>query len=206
MAQFSATSLIKKPYRKLSYTPHQLKEFALCADPISGPLYFMENYFWVQHPIKGKIQYQPYSYQKKMITAFNEFRNVSTLLPRQAGKTITAAGFLLWFAMFNSDQTILIAAHKFSGSKEIMSRIRFGFESCDDFIRAGVTEYNKQSIIFDNGSTISAETTTENTGRGKSISLLYCLGGENTVTVRDKNTGKIKNITLQDLYKELEND
>ena len=33
-------------------------------------------------------------------------------------------------------------------------------------IRAGVTEYNKGSLSFDNGSRIISATTTENTGRG----------------------------------------
>ena len=45
---------------------------------------------------------------------------------------------------------------------------------CPDHIRAGVTSYNKGVIEFDNGSRIVAQTTTENTGRGMSISLLYC--------------------------------
>jgi hypothetical protein len=48
------------------------------------------------------------------------------------------------------------------------------YETCPDHIRAGVTSYNKQSIEFENGSRIVAQTTTGNTGRGMSISLLYC--------------------------------
>ena len=32
------------------------------------------------------------------------------------GKTTTAAGYLLWYAMFVPDSTILIAAHKYSGA------------------------------------------------------------------------------------------
>ena len=39
---------------------------------------------------------------------------------------------------------------------------------------AGATSYNKGSLEFDNGSRIIAQATTENTGRGLSISLLYC--------------------------------
>lgn len=54
-----------------------------------------------------------------------------------------------------------------------MQRIRYAYECTPDHIRAGVTEYNKQSITFDNGSRIVAQTTTENTGRGMSISLVY---------------------------------
>jgi hypothetical protein len=55
-----------------------------------------------------------------------------------------------------------------------MQRIRYVYETCPDFIRAGVTSYNKGSIEFENGSRIVSMTTTGNTGRGMSISLLYC--------------------------------
>ena len=96
------------------------------------------------------------------------------MLPRQSGKTTTAAGYLLWYAMFHPDQTILIAAHKYTGAQEIMQRIRYGYELCPDYIRAGVVNYNKGSMEFENGSRIVSATTTGNTGRGMSISLLYC--------------------------------
>ena len=98
--------------------------------------------------------------------------------------TTVAAGYLLWYAMFNEDATVLIAAHKYDGAQEIMHRVRYAYESVPDHIRAGVKEYNKRSMLFDNGSRIVASTTSETTGRGMSLSLIYCLGGENTVTVR----------------------
>jgi hypothetical protein len=54
-----------------------------------------------------------------------------------------------------------------------MTRIRYAYELCPDYIRAGCTSYNKLSLDFENGSRIVSATTTENTGRGMSISLLY---------------------------------
>ena len=95
------------------------------------------------------------------------------MMPRQTGKSTSAAGYLLWHAMFVPDSTILVAAHKYTGAQEIMQRIRYAYESVPDHIRAGVTSYNKGSLEFDNGSRIVSATTTENTGRGMSISLLY---------------------------------
>jgi hypothetical protein len=59
------------------------------------------------------------------------------------------------------------------GAQEIMQRIRYAYELCPNHIRAGATSYNKGSIEFDNGSRIVSQTTTENTGRGMSITLLY---------------------------------
>jgi hypothetical protein len=54
-----------------------------------------------------------------------------------------------------------------------MQRIRYAYELCPDHIRAGCTSYNKGNLDFENGSRIVSATTTENTGRGMSISLLY---------------------------------
>jgi hypothetical protein len=89
------------------------------------------------------------------------------------GKSTCAAGYLLWYAMFVPDSTILIAAHKYTGSQEIMQRVRFMYENLPEWIKAGATSYNKGSIDFDNGSRIVSATTTENTGRGMSITLVY---------------------------------
>jgi len=165
--------LIKKAHQKESFTDEQLAEFVQCADPITGPMYFMSHFFYIQHPMKGKLLYAPYDYQKDLIDTYHENRMSVNLLGRQLGKTATAAGYLLWYAMFNPDATILIAAHKFSGAQEIMQRVRYAYELCPDHIRAGVTGYNKGSIEFDNGSRIISQATTENTGRGLSITLLY---------------------------------
>jgi hypothetical protein len=175
MAQPRATEnvLVKKPHQQESFTNEQLQEFAKCADPITGPEYFMSNYFYIQHPTKGRMLYEPFEYQKRLIHSYHMYRYSISLMPRQTGKSTSAAGYLLWYAMFVPDATILIAAHKYTGSQEIMQRIRYAYESVPDYIRAGATSYNKGSIDFDNGSRIVSATTTENTGRGMSISLLY---------------------------------
>jgi hypothetical protein len=167
-------SLIKRPNRQENYTEQQMREFAQCADPVTGPLYFLTHFFYIQHPMQGKLLYQPYGFQVRLIATYHNYRFNINMLPRQMGKTATAAGYLLWYAMFVPDATILVAAHKYSGAQEIMQRVRYAYEDCPDHIRAGVTSYNKGSIEFENGSRIVSQATTENTGRGMSITLLYC--------------------------------
>lgn len=166
-------ALAKKPHQKMSLTTAEIIEFTRCAHPITGPMYFMSNYFYIQHPTRGKMRYKPFDYQERLIETYHNYRFSISLLPRQTGKSTSAAGYLLWYAMFVPDSTILIAAHKYSGAHEIMLRIRYAYETCPDFIRAGVVSYNKGSIEFENGSRIVAQATTENTGRGMSITLLY---------------------------------
>ena len=173
MSQTEST-LVKAPYRQQHWTDEQLSEFMACADPVTGPEYFMDHFFHIQHPTKGKMLYHPFDYQKRLIDTYHNYRYSISMMPRQTGKSTSAAGYLLWMAMFHPDSTILIAAHKYTGSQEIMQRIRYAYELCPDHIRAGVTSYNKGNLDFENGSRIVSTTTTENTGRGMSISLLYC--------------------------------
>ena len=172
MSQDGST-LVKAPYKNTPFTDQQLEEFIKCADPDTGPQYFMDNFFHIQHPVKGKMLYHPFDYQKRLIDTYHNYRFSISMMPRQTGKSTSAAGYLLWVAMFHPDSTILIAAHKYTGSQEIMQRIRYAYELCPDHIRAGVTSYNKGNLDFENGSRIVSTTTTENTGRGMSISLLY---------------------------------
>ena len=166
--------LTKKAHKQEKFTEEQIQDLLLCADPNEGYMHFAKNFFYIQHPTRGKVKFEPYSYQLRLLHSYHDYRFNINMMPRQSGKTTCAAGYLLWYAMFHPDQTILVAAHKYTGAQEIMQRIRYGYELCPDFIRSGVVNYNKGSMEFDNGSRIVSATTTGNTGRGMSISLLYC--------------------------------
>ena len=161
---------LKPPNLPFTLTKDEFQEFFKCA---KDPLYFMQRYMYVQHGTKGKVLFEPYSFQKDLINIFQHHRNSIAMIPRQSGKTTVAAGYLLHFAFFNPDTTILIAAHKFKAASEIMSRVKYAYEEMPNFLRPGVIDYNVQSIKFDNGSRIIATTTTPDSGRGLSISLLY---------------------------------
>ena len=166
--------LTKKANQRESFTESQIQDLSECMKKDLGYLYFAKNFAYIQHPVEGKLLFAPYAYQVRLLDSYHNHRFNINMLPRQTGKTTCAAIYLLWYAMFNPDQTILIAAHKYTGAQEIMQRIRYGYEMCPDHIRAGVVNYNKGSIEFENGSRIVSATTTGNTGRGMSISLLYC--------------------------------
>lgn len=174
MAKAPESVLIRKPYQRQNMTQQELLEFSLCADPDTGCDYFLRNFFYIQHPTKGRVKFVPFDYQEELLTNYHENRFSINMLGRQMGKTTVAAGYLLWYAMFIPDSTILVASNKYTGAQEIMQRIRFAYENVPDHIRAGVVDYNKGNIGFDNASRIVSATTTETTGRGMSISLLYC--------------------------------
>ena len=54
------------------------------------------------------MTYDAYKFQKGLLNSYHNYRFSISMLGRQMGKSTTGTGYLLWYAMFNADQTILI--------------------------------------------------------------------------------------------------
>ena len=68
-------SLVKNPYTKTVFkTDKELQDFIKCCDPDTGYLYFMDNFFYIQHPTKGSMVYHPWAYQKRLIETYHNYR------------------------------------------------------------------------------------------------------------------------------------
>ena len=147
---------IKRANKKHKYTKEQVEQLEKCMDEKTGPLFFMKTFMKIQHPTKGELPFNPYPYQERLIESYNSHRFSISMLPRQTGKTTCASGYIIWYAMFKPDSQILIAAHKYAGASDIMSRVRYAYEMLPGWIKAGVNSYNRNSIEFDNGSKIMA--------------------------------------------------
>jgi hypothetical protein len=163
---------LKKANTPVEFTYEQLQELKRCAE---DPVYFIRKYVKIQHPIKGAIPFKLYDYQEDMIRAYKDNRYVVVLSARQTGKSQTSGAFILWYSIFNFDKTVLIASNKNSNAMEMIHRIKFAYENLPHWLKPGIQEdgYNKHAIGFDNGTRIISEATSENSGRGLSISLLY---------------------------------
>ena len=158
-----------RPHTVVEYTREQLIETEKCR---KDPIYFIVNYLYVQHPIKGKVKFKLYDFQEDLIRLYVNERYVITTIARQSGKTQTSAAFLLWKACFEEDKTLLIASNHNANAMEVVSRIQFMYENLPIWLKPGVVEYNKHNLKFDNGCEIISQATTEKTGRGLSISTV----------------------------------
>ena len=163
---------LKPANQETEFTPQQVLELKRC---MADPVYFARKYVKIQHPTKGAIPFELYDYQIEMMKAFQQNRYNIILSARQTGKSITSAVYLLWFAIFNFDKKILIASNKNKGAMEMIHRIRYAYENLPMWLKPGVTEdgWNKHSVAFDNDSRIDSTATSEDSGRGESISLLF---------------------------------
>lgn len=160
---------VKKANQEQEYTPEQVQELLRCQ---ADPVYFITTYMKVQHPVEGTVPLKLYTYQERAIRSFQNNRWVCLKQPRQTGKSTIIAAYLLWYACFNFDKYILVASNKNAGAIDIMNRIRFAYEELPMWLKPGASVFNRHSVEFDNGSSINSSATTENTGRGRSISLL----------------------------------
>ena len=166
-----ANQYIKQAHIETEYDVDSVEALDRC---MVDPIYFMENFVYVQHPKKGKVRFELYEYQKRLVNLIHSGeRWIIALLPRQSGKTITISMYLLWEAMFTEDCQTLIASKNSNHATEIMDRIKYAYEELPFWLKPGIKVYNRQSIEFDNHSSIKSESTTEKTGRGLSLTRFY---------------------------------
>lgn len=162
---------LKRQNEQHEFTHAQIAEFTKCAMDVT---YFVDKYCFLQHPVKGKIPFTLREYQRDVLFTF-QHRLAIALLPRQSGKSWLAGAYLLWDAMFKMDRTIVIASNKNDNAQEMIHRIKFLYENLPFWLKPGLTAdgWNKHSVVFDNGSRILSQATTESTGRGLSVSLFF---------------------------------
>jgi len=188
---------MKRPNVVNQWTQEQVKEIMKCGMDIG---YFAENYYTIVHPKRGAMLITLHDFQKEILHNFQNYQNNVVLSARQVGKTTCSGIFILWFAIFNDNKFIAVLANKQLTAKSIIDEIKYAYERMPDWIKPGIVEYNALAIKFDNGTEIMAAPTSPDAIRGQAVSLLFCLGGENTVEVRNKKTGEIRNVSLEELY------
>jgi hypothetical protein len=168
---YLGNSQIKRDGVVHNFTQAEVQEYVKCA---KDPIYFALKYVKVIHPDKGLVPFKLYDYQKKMISHFNDNRFSIVLSSRQSGKTISTCAYMLHYALFNPEETIIILANKGAMASEILSRITLMLENIPFFLQPGCKVLNKRSVTFSNNSRIISAATSSSSVRGMSASLLYC--------------------------------
>lgn len=161
---------IKRTNLKESYTQDEVMEYYKCSQ---DPVYFIEKYVKINSLDEGFIPFKLRGYQKELIEAYHKENKIILLSPRQSGKTITTAAYILWYVFFNPDKTVAILANKAPVAREILARIVAAFETIPFFLQPGCKVLNKGSIELGNNSRIIASATSSTAIRGFSVNYLY---------------------------------
>ena len=161
---------VKRVGVQAEWTEKEVLEYKKCME---NPIHFIENYVKIISLDEGLIKFKLYDYQRELIDHFDENRFSVVLACRQSGKSITACAFLLWYLLFQPEQTIAILANKGAIAREMLTRITTMLEHIPFFLQPGTKVLNRGSIEFENESRIIASATGANSIRGLSVNLLY---------------------------------
>jgi hypothetical protein len=87
--------------------------------------------------------------------------------------TISSSIFILYMAIFNRDQNILIYANKNETVKEVINKIKDIYVNLPFWLQPGVSNYNESKITFEDTKCKIKTVAGKNPGIGSSINLLY---------------------------------
>ncbi len=94
-------------------------------------------------------------------------------MPRQTGKSTTCVSYLLHYAVFNDNVNIAILANKASTARDLLGRLQLAYENLPTWMQQGIISWNKGSLELENGSKISANSTSSSAVRGGSYNVIF---------------------------------
>ena len=148
----------------------QVKEIVKCG---KDPLYFINKYCKIQHPVKGLIPFETYNFQDDCIGDFHKHRLNIVLKARQLGLSTITAAYAAWLALFHRDQQILVIATKRLTAVNFIKKVKILIRHIPKWlILSSMTANNTQGVEFASGSSIKAIPTSDDAGRSEGLSLL----------------------------------
>lgn len=145
---------------------------------VSSDVFFFSLFCYVIHPVRGKVRFDLYPFQKSVLYNFIAQRFNIILKFRQAGITELISMYCLWLAMYHPNKKINIISIKDTTAKKVLKKIKFMYKNLPWYLQTPIIngragEYGSASMIeFDNGSFIESIPTSSEAGRSESLSLL----------------------------------
>ena len=167
---YKGNPMLKARGEQHDFTQDQVKEFIKCSQ---DPEYFLTNYIKVISLDDGIIPFHPYPFQQKLVTSFNDNRFTICKLPRQSGKSVVTTAYLIHQAIFRDNINIAILANKRDTAFELMAKLQTSYENLPKWLQQGIVSWNKGSIELENGSRITASSTSSSAVRGFSYNIVF---------------------------------
>lgn len=167
---YKGNVLLKRANEDIDWSPELVQEWVKCSE---DPIYFVETYMKIISLNEGLVTFNPYPYQRNMIKSFVDNRYTVVTTARQAGKSTTTCGFILWYIIFHADKTVALLANKGETAREILGRVQLAYQHLPKWLQQGVKEWNKGSFVLENNSRVIASATSASAIRGYTINLLF---------------------------------
>ena len=148
--------------------PDELKaEIEKCRNDAA---YFIKNYVYITHPVRGRVKFDLYRFQERIINEFGSHRFNLMRKFRQAGATTICAAYALWYIIFNKDKNVMVVSIGDRESRDFLDRAVQMYDDLPKWLKPMEVERNKHVIKLSTGSKIKSQPA--GAGRGESVSLL----------------------------------
>ena len=146
------------------------KEILKCG---KDPVYFVNSYARISHPLKGLVPFKTYDYQSELLNNFDDHRFTVILKARQLGISTITAAYVVWLMLFHRDKNILVMATKYTTASNLVKKVKHMLKHLPDWVQIAKVEVdNRSSFELSNGSQIKASSTSADAGRSEALSLL----------------------------------
>ena len=137
------------------------------------PVYFINNYAKISHPMRGLIPFKTYDFQTDLVNDYNDHRFTVILKARQLGISTITAAYVAWMMMFHRDKNVLVIATKFGTAANLVKKVKSIHKHLPHWMKiAEISIDNRTSFELSNGSQIKASSTSSDAGRSEALSLL----------------------------------
>ena len=159
----------------MAYSFSELKREAEWRRCVKDEQYFLENYWHIAHPAKGRVLFELRDAQKFALKEWANERYSLTLKARQIGWSTLVAAHQFWLAFFHSDQNIIDLSRTERESVLLLKKTKYGQKHLPDWMAErgprSLVEH-QQRMAFDNGSQITSMPSASDPARGESASLI----------------------------------
>ena len=191
---YNGIKTLKRPYTKLPLTQIHINEIEKCSEDI---FYFVRNYCRIL--TKEGVTFPEFrQYQIEFLRVLSTGNDVVSSLPRQSGKSVTTALYLLWKALFTKDINIGICANQLSLAMEVLDKIKKIFIQLPIWLQQGLEAWNKTYIVFENGTRIMTAAGNSDSFRG-----FTCLEASEKIEVFNTETEEIEFKSIEEIYNSL---
>jgi len=132
----------------------------------------MHKYCYIQHPQRGRVLFNLYPFQDKVLKLWKENPYSIVLKSRQLGISTLAAGYSLWLMTFHKDKNVLCIATKQETARNMVTKVKFMYDNLPSWLKIEAAENNRLSLRLSNGSIIKATSAASDAGRSEAVSLL----------------------------------
>ena len=119
------------------------EEFSKCKEDAA---YFIRNYVHIVHPVRGRVLFDLYRFQERIVGELGKNRFNILRKFRQAGATTICAAYALWFIIFHKDKNVMVVSIGDRESRDFLDRAVHMYDDLPLWLKPEEGERNKHIL------------------------------------------------------------